>query len=220
MKIAIVEDDELLALNIWKKLQRNWYETIIANSVDEFKTDILNDADLFIVDIWLWEWSWFEIVKWLREYKKSDRPIMIMSWYADIDKKLKWFNMWIDDYICKPVIPEELIARVTALLRRGTYIKKSKVEYNWVLFDFELKEAYKDNVKLNLTRKELQIIEFFLLNKEKVIKKDELIKSVWWNLDLLDVTYNTINVTICNIRKKLWSKFKLDTVSGVWYILN
>ena len=220
MKIAIIEDDKLLALNIWKKLQRNWYEVTISNSVEEFKKNILNNADLFIVDLWLWESSWFEIIKWLREDINSNSPILIMSGYADIDKKLKGFTMWVDDYICKPVIPEELVARVTALLRRWTYIKKSKVEYKDLIFDFDLKQAYRNDEKLPLTRKELQIIEFFLLNKSRIVKKDELIKSVWWNLDLLDVTYNTINVTICKIRKKLWDEFELDTIAWVWYVLN
>ena len=71
MKIAIVEDDKLLALNIWKKLKRNWYEVIISNSISEFKTTILDNADLFILDIGLWDWEWFEIVKWLREIKNK-----------------------------------------------------------------------------------------------------------------------------------------------------
>jgi DNA-binding response OmpR family regulator len=220
MKIAIVEDDKLLALNIWKKLKRNWYDIVISNSVEDFKKTILSHADLFIIDLGLWKESWFDIIKWLREEKKSNSPIIIMSGYADIDKKLKWFTMGVDDYICKPVIPEELVARVTALLRRWTYIKRAKVEYKDIIFDFELKEAYRWNEKLWLTRKELQIVEYFLLNKSRVVKKKELIKSIWGNIDLLDVTYNTINVTICKIRKKLWDEFELDTIQWVWYILN
>lgn len=220
MKIAIIEDDVSLSLNIAKKLKRNWYDCIVSNSVEEFKQIVLSDADLFIIDIWLWEWSWFEIVKWLREDQNNSHPILIMSWYSDIDKKLKWFKLWIDDYICKPVIPDELLARVSALFRRWSTIKRAKVEYNNLVFDFNLREVIVWKDKIILTRKELQIIEFFLLNKWRLITKAELIKSVWGTVDLFDVTYNTINVTICKMRKKLWDGFNLDTVSWIWYILN
>lgn len=219
MKIAIVEDDKNLASNIWKKLKRSWYEVIISNTFEDFKKNILGNADLYIIDLDLWSSSWFDIIEWLRKDKNSNNAILVMSCKDDTESKLKWFSMWIDDYMCKPIIPAELIARVTALFRRWTTIKKSKVTYKNFTFDFELRETYKDNIKLKLSRKEQQIVEYFLLNKEKLIGKDKLIKSVWGNVDLLDVTYNTINVTICNIRKKLWKEFELETIVGVWYVL-
>ena len=220
MKVAIIEDDISLSLNIAKKLKRSWYDCIVSNSIEEFKSSVLDDADLFIIDIWLWDASWFEIVKWLREDKNNSCPILIMSWYSDIDNKLKWFKLWIDDYISKPVIPEELVARVSALFRRWSTIKKAKVKYNNLTFDFNLREVILWDDKVLLTRKELQIVEFFLLNKWRIITKAELVKSVWWTVDLFDVTYNTINVTICKMRKKLWEQFNLNTVSWIWYILN
>lgn len=219
MKIAIIEDDQDLSLNIWKKLRKNWYETIISNSFDDFKKYILDCADLYIIDLNLWNNSWFEIIEWLRVEKNCNKPILIMSCYDDIDNKLKWFNLWADDYICKPIIPNELLARVTALLRRWTSISKTTVSYKDFVFNFESKEIFKGNRKIQLTRKELQIIEYFLLNIGKVVYKDKLIKSIWWNFDLLDVTYNTINVTICNIRRKIWFEFDIETVIWIWYIL-
>lgn len=219
MKIAIVEDDKVLASKIAKKLEKNWYEVITSNSVWDFKKSVLDNADLFILDLWLGESSWFEIIKWLRDEKRNSSPILVMSWYADIDTKLKWFNLWIDDYICKPVIPDELLARVYALLRRWSSLKEEKIEYNNLVFDFRTREVLNWDETIILNRKEFQIVEYFLINKWKFIEKSELIKSVWWNMDLLDVTFNTINVTICKLRKKLWDNFNLETKVWMGYIL-
>lgn len=220
MKIAIVDDDTSLAISIWKKLKKHWYEVVISDSFDDFKKNILDNADLFIINLDLWESGWFEIIKWLRIDKDSNSPILVMSDHDDIEKKLMWFTMWIDDYVNKKIHLCELVARVAALFRRWTSIKRSKVAYKNYIFDFESKETHKKGIEVFLTRKEQQIVEYFLLNKEKVIKKDELIKSIWGNIDLLDVTYNTINVTICKIRKKLWEEFKLETLIWIGYILN
>lgn len=219
MKIAIVDDDKLLALKIWKKLKKSWFDIVISNSINDFKKNILDNADLFIIDICLWNWQWFEIIKWLRDYKNNNSPIIIISGYTDIENKLKCFNMWIDDYICKPVILEELLARVIALLRRGTNVKKPKIEYKDLVFDFEMKEIYRWVNKILLTRKELQIVEYFLLNIWNVVTKNDLMKSVWWYVDLFDISHNTINATICKMRRKLWDKFTLETIQSVWYIL-
>lgn len=219
MKIAIIDDDINLALNIWKNLKRNWYEVIISNNFEDFKKNVLDNADLFIVDLDLWVSSWFEIIEWLRFNNRSSKPIIIMSCYDDIDTKIKWYSMWIDDYICKPVNPMELQARIWALIRRWTPFKNPKVTYWKFIFDFESKQVYKWDFNIKLTRKEYQIVEFLLLNRGKIIAKDSLIKSIWWKLDLLDVTYNTINVTICKIRRKLWEDFDIETHSWIWYIL-
>lgn len=219
MKIAIVEDDKDLAFEMWRKLKRSWYTVVLSNSIWEFKNKVLDHADLFIIDLDLWDWHWLEVVKWLRKEKKTDKPILISTWNNDSNMKVKLLNIWADDYICKPVIPEELLARVSALLRRWKNFTNSIVTYKDLNFDFDLREAYKNWEKLDLSRKELQIIELFLLNKWKVVKKDELIQSVWWNLDLLDVSHNTVNVTVCRIRNKLWNSFSLDTISWVGYIL-
>ena len=127
MKIAIIEDDFLLSKNIWKKLKWRWYKIIISNSVEEFKVKILDNADLYIIDLWLWDWRGEEIVKWIRDIKKSLKPILIMSGYSDTDTKVKLLHMWADDFISKPPVPEELVARVEALLRRGTIVNNNKV---------------------------------------------------------------------------------------------
>lgn len=219
MKIAIVEDDKDLAKSIWEKLQKNGYEVIIAHTLSSFKKTISDCADLFIIDLDLWRSSGYDVIWYLREDMKCNSPIIIISCHSDVDKKLKWFRMWVDDYMCKPFSPKELIARVWTILRRSTPIRSTKVEHNWIIFDLELKETFLNWIKLNLSRKEIQIVEFFLLNKWKIIKKDILIKSVWWQQDSLDVSYNTINVTMCKLKGKLWKDFKIETLIWMWYIL-
>ncbi|MFK7780077.1 MAG: response regulator transcription factor [Candidatus Gracilibacteria bacterium] len=220
MKIAIVEDDINLAISIGKKIKKSGYEIVIVNTFENFKKYILDNADLFIIDLDLGKSNGFKIIKWLRNNKNSYSPIIAISQHNDIEMKLKGFTIGIDDFVNKNIDFRELLARIAALFRRGTKIKGSLVLYKNYIFDFELKETYKKGKRILLTRKEQQIVEYFLLNKERVVKKDELIKSVWGNLDLLDVTHNTINVTIYKIRKKLGQEFKLETLIGIGYILN
>lgn len=219
MKIAIIEDDKDLAKSIWAKLQKTWYEVSVSHTVSSFKKNDFNCADLFIVDLDLWRSSGFDIIKWLREDKDCNSPIIVISCHEDVNKKLEWFRMWIDDYICKPFSPKELIARVWTILRRATPISSTKVDHNWLSFDLDLKEAHLNEEKLNLSRKELQIVEFFLLNKWKIIEKEKLIKSVWWQQGILDVSFNTINVTLCKLKSKIGKDFNLETLIWMWYIL-
>ena len=220
MYITIIEDEEILSWQIAKKLNRNWYNTKIYNSFVDFMNEKTYNSDLYIIDISLKDWSWFDIIKYLREVKKCTSPIIITSWYSDPEKKIYGLDLWADDYISKPFSSEELIARIRALIRRSfkishnSIIKYKNLEYNSIN-----KDITKRWKKVELTSREVQMIEFMLLNKWKLVTKSQLINSVWWEYDLLKVSDNNINVVVSNIRKKLWKEFKLKTLINKWYIL-
>ena len=128
--------------------------------------------------------------------------------------------MWADDYLAKPYSIEELEARIRALIRRS-YEKtnNSEITYNDLIFNFNEKIIRKNWMIIDLTSKEIQFVEYMILNIWKPVKKIDLINSVWWKFDEIDVTDNTINVTISKIRKKLGESFKLKTMVNRWYIL-
>lgn len=221
MKVTIIEDDVKLAENIAKKIQKFWYAVSVYNDKESFKSWIKQDSDLYIIDINLKSGNeWFEIIKWLREEKESKKPVLIMSGYNDTDKKVHGLDIWADDYITKPVDPDELLARIRALLRREKEDRSALIKYKTYIFDTKNKYFVEwiDKNK-HFTKKEIRLIEFFILNKWKRISKNELITAVWGDYDGLWVTDNTINVTIHNLRKKLWDDFNLDTMVWEWYIL-
>lgn len=220
MYITIIEDEKILSKNISKKLVKNWFNTKVFNSYNDFINNHSDIADLYIIDISLIDWSWFDIIKFLREKKQSESPIIITSWYSDYEKKIYALDLWADDYLSKPFSSEELIARIRALLRRSYKVStNSNIKYKNILYNTSTKNitvAWKD---INLTAREIQLAEYFLFNVWKHIEKSELINSVWWEQDSSKISDNNINVTISNIRRKLWDSFKLKTIINKWYIL-
>ena len=220
MKITIIEDEKILASRIWKKLHRNWYWVSIYNTTNDFRNHHEFNSDLYIIDIWLPDWSGFDLIKWIRNEKKSTIPIIITSWFNDIDNKVYGLDIWADDYLPKPFSAEELLARIRAIIRRQLWsTNTSIIEYKNLNFDLNTKKLTKSNKIIELTKKESSFIEYFLYNKWKLINKTELINSVWWEHEVLSVSDNTINVTVSKVRKKLWETFKLQTRINEWYIL-
>lgn len=220
MHITIIEDEKTLSNNIAKKLNRNWYNTKIFNSYNEFINENNLNSDLYIIDISLNDWNWFDIIKHIRSKRDSKSPIIITSWYWDLEKKIYWLDLWADDYLAKPYSIEELEARIRALIRRS-YEKtnNSEIKYNDLIFNFNEKIIKKNWVIIDLTSKEIQFVEYMILNIWKPVKKIDIINSVWWKFDEIDVTDNTINVTISKIRKKLGKSFNLKTMVNRWYML-
>lgn len=222
MKITIIEDDIELAEQIANRLQKDWYITAIYDSEDKLYSSFRNNSDLYIVDINLWnsENDWFNIINFLRNKKNIKHPIIITSGYNDTEKKIYWLDIWADDYLSKPYSYEELLARIRALFRRNINEKTNTIKYKKLKFNLSSKSfiSWLDN-DIKLTKKDLMIIELFILNKDKIITKDKLITSVWWGYDRNWVSDNTINVTLHNLRNKIWEVFDLVTIVWEWYIL-
>lgn len=222
MKITIIEDDIDLADSIEKKLVRVGYNVSIFNSKSELLSNHKLESDVYIIDLNLWksDTEWFEIINWLKKVKNINSPIIITSGYSETEKKIYWLDIWADDYLSKPYFLEELLARIRAVLRRDSDNKSSIIKYKNIEFDLKawniISPEYK---KIKFTNRELMLIEFFMLNKNKIIPRNDLTVSIWWSYDWIWVTDNTINVTFYNLRKKLWKEFNLTTLVWKWFIL-
>lgn len=221
MKITIIEDDINLAENLAKILKKSWYMISIHTSKEEFFNNYKNNNDIFIIDINLaWNNEWFEIIKWIRKTKKITSPIIITSWFNDVEKKIYWLDLWADDYLPKPYSIEELEARIRSLTRREANLRENIIKYKDKLYDLKSKSfiSWIDK-NIYFTKKELMILEILLLNKNKIISRNKLITSAWWDYDWMGVKDNTINVTLFNLRTKLWESFDLHTIVWEGYIL-
>lgn len=220
MNITIVEDDKNMAINMWEKLRKNGFSYKIFNSYREFRSNNYYNSDLFIIDLNLWDGNWMDIIKYIKQKKQSLSPIIISSGISDIWIKVKWLNNWADDYLVKPFAPNELVARVKALIRRSYKVSYTKnilyKSYSFCSENRVLSNNWK-NIRLSLT--ELSLTELLMLNIWKTITKEKIINSVWWEYDFTSVSDNTINVTISRLRKKLWKKFEIKTLASIWYVL-
>lgn len=220
MKIVIFEDDIDLWEAIARKLRKIWFWVKVYDNKNTFIIHNHEKNDLYIIDIILKNWTWFEIIKYIREEKKSRTPIIITSWIRDIDKKIYWLNIWADDYLEKPFIPDELIARINALIRRSNNVTlNSIIKYKIFNYNTEKHKVYKNKIEIEFQPKEKEIIKFFMMNIWKTIKKQDFIVSIWGEYQANFIKNNTINVPLSTIRKKLWDKFNLKTIHWIWYIL-
>jgi DNA-binding response OmpR family regulator len=220
MNICILEDEESLADWIAKKLEKEGYNVIVFYNLKQF-IDWLNwPSDLYIIDIWLPDGSWYDAIEFLRNEKNINSPVIISSWYWDIDNKIHSFNSWVDDYLVKPYKPEELVVRVWALIRR-TFAKSPQavIKYKDFTYDTINKVLKKWKYEIKLSKKEMDLVEYFLYNRWKLITKQKIVSSVWWNFDGFTVSDNTINVTLSRVRTKLWNWFELLTIVWEWYML-
>lgn len=220
MHIWILEDEILLAKSTWKKLERQWFNVSIAHLISDFKKLPVSQIDLFIIDITVPDGTGFEVINWLRNEKNITCPIIITSAYSDTDNKIFGLHVWADDYMTKPIEPDELIARIKALIRRSFQLSPSQeIHYKDFVYNVEYKKLTHEWKEIDLTKKEHDIIEYFFVNQWKVVSKNVLVSTIWWNYDFAEVSDNTINVTISRLRKKLWESFHLSTVVWAWYSL-
>ena len=154
MFIAILEDEKLLASKIANKLSKNWYQVKVFNDIKSIQNTENLNINLYIVDIKLTDWSWVDFIKFLRETKKITSPIIITSSYTDIEKKIYWLWIWADDYLGKPFAPDELLARVQALLRRAYNVSENNIiKYRKFSYDTKNKIIKKSWEIINLNKK-------------------------------------------------------------------
>lgn len=222
MNITLIDDERILAKNISKKLEKHWYSVNVFYNCRDFYNSQFRSSDLYIIDIGLPDGSGFDIIKWLRETKKTQSHIIITSAFWDIEKKVYGLELWADDYMTKPCNPEELIARIKANLRRETLTLHwgwNSYKYSDIQYDLDKNVITKNNHVVDVTKKERLLLKLFLWNPNTLIEKNELIEQVWSSSEEAIVSDNTINVTISKLRKKLWQDFKLKTKINEGYIL-
>lgn len=220
MHIAIIDDEKILSSGIERKLMQNHYNVTVVNSYNEYLGTDFNGTDLYLIDVSLGDGSGFDIIKSLKKDEKTqDTPILLMSGHDDIPTKVEGLDIGADDYIVKPFDPEELLARIRSLLRRkDTPVKKTILTYKEYSYDLTKREMSNDGTVIALTKKERQILEMFLSKQNTLIQKEQIIRSLWGK-DQSGVTDNTLNVTMCNLRRKLGDGFELETKIGEGYIL-
>jgi DNA-binding response OmpR family regulator len=223
-KILLVEDEKKLANTIKAGLSEHNLDVHTAYDGREGKDLFFSNVfDLVILDINLPFINGKELCKTFRS-KNPHVPIIILTAQNLLDNKLDSFDFGADDFISKPFEFRELLARIKALLRRTELTKTVTSEQFLSIANLELdlnrKEARRDGTKITLTAKEFQLLEFLLRNKEKVVSRDEIARSVWETE--FDAQTNVIDVYVNFLRKKIDKNFEpklIHTHVGLGYIV-
>lgn len=218
LKVLIVEDNEILSKNISKYLELEWIWSKQLFSWEKVTFELVsNDYDIVLLDLWLWDMDWLDIVEKIRSMWKNI-PILILTSRNTINDKKKGFKNWADDYLTKPFDYEELVLRIKALVRRNFTIKSEIINLNNIEIDSENKKVLVSWDEIHLSKLEFELLLYLVHNKSKVISKKQLLEKVWWEYDDFSMT-RTIDVYIWYLRKKL-GKDLIETVRGEWYVIN
>lgn len=219
--ILLVDDESYLIDSMYKFLKNKGYQKILtAKNIAEARFKLNNNkVDLMILDIMLTDGSGFDLLKDLR--KKSSLPVIILSALSGIDDKKEGFDLEVDDYIVKPFLPEDLLWRIEAVLRRTYQNKNEKIILSGgILFDRERAMLIKDEEEIQLTAKQFKILDYLATNLNKIVSIDQILEKCWEDSFGYE---NTLITHIYRLRDKLEedpaNPKTLITVKGLGYKL-
>ena len=221
MNILIIEDEYSLADAVAETLKSENFNVCIKSNGEDGEDEALTENyDLILLDVMLPGKNGFEILKYLRQ-EKIKTPVIMLTAKSEIDDKLNGLEHGADDYITKPFAMRELMARIKAVLKRTNNIEDTNcLEYGDIILDLKnAKLKCKDN-EIQISGKELELLEQLLLNKNQILSKEGLIERIWGYES--DAEYNSVEVYITFIRRKLKlieSKVNIKAVRGIGYKL-
>lgn len=219
--ILIIEDDadilEVLSLYV----QNAGYHTLKATTIEQgWKLIASEKIDLMLIDINLPDGNGVDLVKRIRE--QTEATIFFVTANDTIEDKLQGFDVGAADYITKPFIPKEVIARIKVHLNRKKAGQKKQYVLNDIVIDFDEKSVYKAGEKLHLYTKERQILFYLVEHRNQVLSVDQIINNVWGFEEIVDL--KAVPVHISMLRKKIEKNPAkpeiIQTVRGFGYTFN
>ena len=221
MNILIIEDEYSLADAIAEKLKGENFATCIKSNGEDGEDEALTDNyDLILLDVMLPGKNGFEILKSLRNMK-INTPIIMLTAKSEIDDKLNGLEHGADDYVTKPFSMRELMARIKTVIRRTKNIDNTEIlEFGDVSLDIRNAEMICGENAIQISGKELDLMELLLVNKNQVSTKESIIERIW-GFDS-EAEYNNVEVYVTFIRRKLKlinSAVKIKAVRGLGYKL-
>ena len=216
-KILVVEDDKSISDLITLHLKKNNFEYLVVHNGE----DALSHLDNFMPDFIILDWmipglSGLEVLRRIRnkqEYKNL--PILMLTAKNSEQDKIISFESGLDDYITKPFLPSELIARVKAILKRTSQSNQDQdnLIFNEIKINTVQKKAYRGNRRLNLGPTEFNILFFLLKNKQRVFSREQILNKIWPNQ--VNVELRTVDVHIRRLRKELNQNEEKDIIRTV-----
>ncbi|MBW6499865.1 MAG: response regulator transcription factor [Bacteroidales bacterium] len=221
IRILIVDDEEDLCEILQYNLSNEGYQTEVAHSAEEAMKRSLDKFDLILLDVMMGAMSGFRFADTLRKELDNNVPIIFLTARDKENDILTGFSLGADDYIAKPFSVNELTARIKAVLKRSEKEKNKMqaiVKFGDIELDTMRKRVIINDEKVDLTKKEYEILKLLLENQVRVFSREDLLKRVWGN-DVI-VTERTVDVNITRLRTKLGNYGRLlRNKTGYGYFL-
>ncbi|MDF2904019.1 MAG: winged helix family two component transcriptional regulator [Bacillus sp. (in: firmicutes)] len=218
VKILVIEDDPYICELIRLYGEKNGYHLDLAYDgeagLDKFYQQ---NPDLVILDVMMPKMDGWEVCKFIRiDYKT---PIIMLTARGDIYDRLKGFELGVDDYVTKPFEPEELMARIKAVLKRtNPLLEESKlVEYPFLTINLAEYKVYLHGEEIEMPLKEISLLYYLATRPNQVFTRQQLLDEIWGFAYEGDP--RTVDVHVKRIREKLQDEptWNLKTIRGVGY---
>ncbi|MFJ7566985.1 response regulator [Herminiimonas sp. NPDC097707] len=218
MRILLAEDDSVLADGLTRSLRQSGYVTdCVKNGVEADSALSTQDFDLLILDLGLPKMSGLEVLQRLRA-RNSRLPVLILTAGDSIEQRVKGLDLGADDFMAKPFALSELEARVRALTRRGAGGGPTVIKHGPLSYDQVGRIAYINDQMLELSARELGLLEVLLQRSGRLVSKEQLVDHLCeWSEE---VSNNAIEVYVHRLRKKIEiGGLRIATVRGLGYCL-
>lgn len=220
MHILVIEDEAKVASFIRRGLEAEHYSVDIASDGEAGLIQVFDqDYDLIILDVMLPKRDGLSVLQELRRHKLRV-PVLMLTARDTVADKVEGLDHGADDYLTKPFAFEELLARIRALLRRGSQTQAAVLTLADLRLDPVSREITRAGKRIELTAKEFALLEFFLHQPGRVLSRAVIAQHVW-GVDF-DTFTNVIDVYVNYVRKKIDADFSpklIHTVRGVGYVL-
>ncbi|MCH7875684.1 MAG: response regulator transcription factor [Gemmatimonadetes bacterium] len=221
MRILVVEDDRKVAGFIEMGLREEGYAVDVAKDGEEaIVLAHVNDYDAIMLDLMLPKKNGLQVAAELRREGRTT-PILMLTARDATEDIVRGLDAGADDYLPKPFKFDELLARIRALVRRGGATRVERLTAGPLELDRLKHQAFAGGKMLDLTPREFQLLEHFMMHKDDVVRRTELLEKVW---DMhFDPESNVVDVHVGNLRRKLREAGYdglIETVRGVGFRLN
>ena len=220
MKFLLVEDNQSLSDNIVTYLDKEGYVGERATTYSEAMDRLISfHYDIVVLDLMLPDGDGLELLKYIKE-NQIDSGILIISAKGSLEDRIDGLDLGADDYLSKPFHLAELNSRLKALYRRRNFKGNNQINFDEIQVDVETYEVLVSNESISLTRKEFELLVFFIANKNRVLSRQSIAEHLWGDsADLLD-SFDFVYQHIKNLRKKITNaggKDYMETIYGVGY---
>jgi DNA-binding response OmpR family regulator len=220
MKVLIVEDEKPLADSISKYLKQEGYLCEVALTYNQAQDKIAdNEYDCIVLDIGLPDGNGLELIKVLKSNQSHD-GVLVLSAKNSIDDKINGLELGADDYLTKPFHLSELNARIKSIFRRRNFSGNVEIKFNEISISTNEKQVSVCGKPLSLTRKEYELLIFFISNKNRVITKLSIVEHLWGDNVIMADSLEFVYTHIKNLRKKIiecGGNDYIKTVYGLGY---
>lgn len=220
MRVLIVEDEVRLAEALGEIMKSQRYTVDIVNDGEDGFDYAMSDIyDVIVMDIMLPKMNGFDIVRKMRE-EKNNTPVIMLTARDDTSDKIKGLDCGADDYLTKPFVPGELLARVRAISRRQGEVVLDEIKFQDITLSLSNYTLSCDGRSINLGPKEFDILKILMSNPGVIVPKEDILIKVWGTES--DAEDNNVEVYISFLRKKLThlkSAAQITTVRKIGYRL-